>query len=49
MLWYTKVLDGSKAPDTNIIDIYNKLVNLEPKLINVLLPVADGIMVARVK
>ncbi|MCH7403797.1 O-methyltransferase [Belliella kenyensis] len=50
VLWSGKVLteEGKKIDkDTKVILAYNKMVNDDPRVENVLLPIRDGIMLAR--
>lgn len=47
VLWSGKVVDGSNDKDTRAILAFNDKVHNDPRVENVLLPVRDGIMVAR--
>lgn len=47
VLWDGKVLDTSPDKDTSAIQEFNRKVNGDPRVENVLLPIRDGIMVAR--
>ena len=49
VLWDGKVLMEKKDKKTAAIDEVNKLVDAHPDLENILLPIRDGIMVARKK
>jgi predicted O-methyltransferase YrrM len=47
VLWSGKVIHGSSDKDTRAILDFNKKVHNDPRVENVLLPLRDGIMVAR--
>jgi caffeoyl-CoA O-methyltransferase len=47
VLWSGKVLDAKPDKDTKAIVEFNAKVNSDPRVENVLLPIRDGIMVAR--
>jgi caffeoyl-CoA O-methyltransferase len=47
VLWSGKVVDGSADKDTQAILDFNNKVHNDPRVENVLLPLRDGIMVAR--
>jgi len=47
VLWSGKVVDGSADKDTRAILSFNMKVHNDPRVENVLLPVRDGIMLAR--
>ena len=50
VLWSGKVIDKvqlDKDLDTRALDVFNKQVNDDPRVENILLPVRDGLMVAR--
>jgi len=47
VLWDGKVLETSPDKDTRAIQDFNRKVNTDPRVENVLLPIRDGIMVAR--
>ncbi|MDQ3048486.1 MAG: O-methyltransferase [Bacteroidota bacterium] len=48
VLWSGKVLDTKKMDaDTKAIDDYNKKINADPRVENMLLPLRDGLMIAR--
>lgn len=47
VLWSGKVLDTKKDKDTEALDTYNKMVQQDKRVENVLLPVRDGIMITR--
>ncbi len=51
VLWSGKVLDDIKKMDdeTKAIDAFNKKVNADARVENMLLPVRDGLMIARKK
>lgn len=50
VLWSGKVIDATqlaKDVDTKALDLFNKKVNDDPRVENILMPVRDGLMVAR--
>ena len=47
VLWSGKVLDEKPDKDTKAIRAFNEKVNADPRVENVLLPIRDGIMMAR--
>jgi predicted O-methyltransferase YrrM len=47
VLWSGKVLDEKKDKDTQAIHDYNSKLQNDPRVENVLLPIRDGIMIAR--
>jgi len=50
VLWSGKVIDDeeiAKDIDTKALDLFNKKVNDDPRVENILMPVRDGLMVAR--
>ncbi len=50
VLWSGKVIDQAelqKDEDTQALDLFNKKVNEDPRVENILMPVRDGLMVAR--
>ncbi len=47
VLWSGKVAKEPKDKDTKALDEYNKKVQLDPRVENYLVPIRDGIMVAR--
>lgn len=49
-LWYGKVLDTTTNNDvsTLAIDAYNKKIQADPRVKNLLLPIRDGLMIAEV-
>ena len=47
VLWEGKVAVTSKEKDTRAIQTFNDLVQSDPRLENVLLPIRDGLMMAR--
>jgi predicted O-methyltransferase YrrM len=51
VLWSGKVVDDSSEFDeeTKILDEFNKMIQEDNRLENILLPIRDGLMVARVK
>jgi predicted O-methyltransferase YrrM len=51
VLWSGKVLQqvDAKDKDTQALKVYNKLVNDDPRVESILLPIRDGLMLTRVK
>ncbi len=49
VLWSGKVTDTTRKPDedTRAIMSYNDMVNADPRVENVLVPIRDGVMIAR--
>lgn len=47
VLWSGKVLDAAPDKDTRAILDFNRKVNSDPRVENLLLPIRDGIMLAR--
>lgn len=47
VLWSGKVLDDKKDEDTQIIHNFNKKVNEDKRVSNLLLPIRDGLMILR--
>lgn len=47
VLWSGKVLDDKKDKDTQAIHDYNEKIHADERVENILLPVRDGLMVAR--
>ena len=47
VLWSGKVLDTAPDKDTRAIQVFNQKIQADPRVENVLLPIRDGIMVAR--
>lgn len=47
VLWSGKVLQSKPDKDTRAIQEFNKMVQNDPRVENILLPVRDGIMIAR--
>jgi predicted O-methyltransferase YrrM len=47
VLWSGRVLDEKKDNRTKALEAYNNKVNADPRVENILLPVRDGLMVAR--
>jgi predicted O-methyltransferase YrrM len=47
VLWSGKVLDEKKDSDTQIIHDFNQKVNNDSRVLNILLPVRDGLMIMR--
>lgn len=49
VLWSGKVVETTKDKDTTAMDSYNKKIQRDPRVENVLLPLRDGLMMARKK
>jgi caffeoyl-CoA O-methyltransferase len=49
ILWSGKVVDEKKDLDTKIIDDFNKQIHADERVENILLPIRDGLMIARKK
>ena len=49
VLWKGKVLDEQKDKKTAIIDAFNKLIQMDDRVENLLLPLRDGLMIVRKK
>lgn len=51
VLWYGKVAEKAKEEDTDTqaIQAYNKMMNEDPRLETVMLPIRDGLTVSRVR
>ena len=47
VLWDGKVVAKSSDADTIILDEFNKMVNADPRVENLILPIRDGVLVAR--
>ena len=47
VLWSGKVLEEQKDKDTAALDAYNKKIQEDTRVQNILLPIRDGIMIAR--
>jgi len=47
VLWSGKILDEQKDKDTAALDSYNKKIQADERMQNILLPIRDGIMIAR--
>jgi caffeoyl-CoA O-methyltransferase len=47
VLWSGKVLDEKKDTDTQILDAFNKKIHADPRVECLLLPLRDGLMIAR--
>jgi caffeoyl-CoA O-methyltransferase len=48
ILWSGKVLETNFDKETKIIDSFNKMVQADARVENILLPIRDGLMIARV-
>jgi caffeoyl-CoA O-methyltransferase len=49
ILWSGKVADDKKDLDSRIIDDFNKKIHADERVENILLPIRDGLMMARKK
>ena len=49
VLWSGKVVEAIKDKDTMAMDAYNKKIQHDPRVENVLIPLRDGLMMARKK
>ena len=49
ILWSGKVVEDRKDVDTQIIDTFNKKIHADERVENILLPLRDGLMMARKK
>ena len=49
ILWSGKVVEDKKDVDTQIIDTFNKKIHADERVENILLPLRDGLMMARKK
>jgi len=49
VLWSGKVLDEKMDKKTKVIDDYNRMIHEDERVENILLPIRDGIMIARKK
>jgi len=47
VLWSGKVLKDTKDRDSEILDFFNKKIQNDPRVENILLPIRDGLMIAR--
>lgn len=47
VLWSGKVTEEEKDLETKSLDKYNKLINLDKRVENILLPIRDGLMICR--
>lgn len=47
VLWSGKVLDAKKDKDTAAIDAFNKKLHTDARIENVMVPIRDGILIAR--
>jgi len=47
VLWSGKVLLRNKDKDSKVLDFFNKKIQNDPRVDNVLLPIRDGLMLAR--
>jgi len=49
VLWSGKVVNSESDPDTRLIQAFNDKVQQDPRVDNILLPLRDGLMLARKK
>lgn len=49
VLWSGKVVNSKSDPDTRLIQAFNDKVQQDPRVDNILLPLRDGLMLARKK
>ncbi len=47
VLWSGKVVDEKKDKDTAALDTYNKKIHADARVENVLVPIRDGVLIAR--
>ena len=47
VLWDGKVIRKEKDRDSEILDFFNKKIHQDPRVENILLPIRDGLMLAR--
>lgn len=47
VLWSGKVVSGENDPDTTVIRAFNDKVNHDPRVENIMLPIRDGLLLAR--
>ncbi len=47
VLWDGKVIRTEKDRDSEILDFFNKKIHQDPRVENILLPIRDGLMLAR--
>ena len=47
VLWDGKVIRKEKDRDSEILDFFNKTIHKDPRVENILLPIRDGLMLAR--
>lgn len=47
VLWSGKVVSGARDADTQLLDAFNKKVNEDPRVENLILPLRDGLTVIR--
>ena len=49
VLWSGKVISGATDADTQLLDAFNKKVNADPRVENIILPLRDGLTIIRKK
>lgn len=49
VLWSGKVVTDAKDPDTNVIRAFNEKIHNDPRVDNLMLPIRDGLLIARKK
>lgn len=49
VLWSGKVITEAKDPDTNVIRAFNEKIHHDTRVENIMLPIRDGLLIARKK
>ncbi len=49
VLWSGKVITGATDADTQLLDAFNKKVNADPRVENIIMPLRDGLTIIRKK
>ncbi len=49
VLWSGKVISGATDADTQLLDAFNKKINADPRVENVIMPLRDGLTIIRKK
>jgi len=49
VLWSGKVISGATDADTQLLDAFNKKVNADPRVENIIMPLRDGLTIIRKK
>lgn len=47
VLWSGKVISGATDADTQLLDAFNKKVNADPRVENIIMPLRDGLTIIR--